>query len=479
MFPLIERARQQGDRLALIAPEGTVTYRQLLETSACAAATLLAGADDLRETRVALLTPPGLSYVAWQWGIWRAGGIVVPLSVSHPPPELDYVIGDCAASIVVGHPDFEARVRPVADARGLRFLSEVAPNVRKVLPDISPDRRAMILYTSGTTSKPKGVVTTHANLQAQIESLVTAWEWSADDHLLHVLPLHHLHGILNALLCPLWAGATCEILPAFDADQVWKRLGSGAVTVFMAVPTVYNKLIAAAGEQPRPLPDVRLMVCGSAALPVSTLERWRQLTGHTLLERYGMTETGMILSNPLHGERRPGFVGTPLPGIEVRLEGEPGEIWVRGPGVFREYWQRPEATAQAFQDGWFRTGDIAVFEDGMYRMLGRSSVDIIKTGGYKVSALEIEEVLRTHPGIQECAGVALPDETWGERVCAAVILKSGATLSFDDLRAWAKERLATYKVPRQLVVVDSFPRNAMGKVVKPELARLITGRRQT
>jgi malonyl-CoA/methylmalonyl-CoA synthetase len=246
-------------------------------------------------------------------------------------------------------------------------------------------------------------------------------------------------------------------------------LAAPELTVFMAVPTIYARLAA----QPRPgdYRHIRLMVCGSAALPVSVLEQWRALTGHTLLERYGMTETGMILSNPLHGERRAGFVGVPLPGVEVKLVGDPGEIWVRGPGVFREYWNRPDATAAAFADGWFKTGDIAVFENGMYRMLGRSSVDIIKTGGYKVSALEIEETLREHPAIQECAVVGAPDPEWGERVCAAVVARRPLTL--DELRAWAKQRLATYKVPSRLALVEALPRNAMGKVVKPELAKLL------
>jgi malonyl-CoA/methylmalonyl-CoA synthetase len=223
------------------------------------------------------------------------------------------------------------------------------------------------------------------------------------------------------------------------------------------------------------------MVSGSAALPVQTLERWQQISGHTLLERYGMTELGMALSNPLHGERRPGFVGVPLPGVEVRIVDEqgipavaglPGEIEVRGPNVFLEYWRRPEATTAAFREGWFRTGDTAVVEGGAYRILGRSSVDIIKTGGFKVSALEIEEVLRTHPAIAECAVVGVLDIEWGERICVAVELASGAVLEIGELSAWAKERLAPYKVPRSLRTVAALPRNAMGKMMKTEVATL-------
>jgi len=222
------------------------------------------------------------------------------------------------------------------------------------------------------------------------------------------------------------------------------------------------------------------MMSGSAALPVRTLERWREISGHTLLERYGMTELGMALSNPLHGERRPGYVGVPLPDVDVQivdedgiqvLEGTPGELEVRGPTVFSEYWQRPDETRQAFRNGWFRTGDVAVVEHGYYRLLGRTSVDIIKTGGFKVSALEIEEVLRTHPAIGECAVIGVDDPEWGERVSAAVELRAGATLSCDELQRWAKERLAPYKVPRALRTVTALPRNTLGKVVKPDVAR--------
>ena len=351
----------------------------------------------------------------------------------------------------------------------------------------------MIVYTSGTTGKPKGVVTTHANIAAQVTSLVTAWEWRADDWILLVLPLHHVHGIVNVLTCALWAGARCEMPAKFDAERVWVRIAAGDLTLFMAVPTIYGKLItaweAAAPERRRPWsagcapPRMRLMVSGSAALPVQRLERWREISGHVLLERYGMTEIGMALSNPLHGTRRPGSVGTPLPGVETRLvddagrpvpPGKTGEIEVRGAAVFLEYWRQPEATAAAFRDGWFRTGDVAVIEDGAYRILGRSSVDIIKTGGYKVSALEVEEVLRTHPAIAECAVVGVEDPEWGERICAAVERRGEAELTLAALQAWAKERLAPYKIPRALRSVPTLPRNAMGKVTKPEVAKLFS-----
>ena len=479
-------------RPAVIASDGVFTYDDLDLASRRVAGALLDGRADLDQDRVAFLVPPTFAYVAVQRGIWRAGGVAVALAISHPPAELEYVIRDSGAQTLVADPAFADVAAAVARATGARCLLTTdalkAPPLEST-PHIGSPRRAMIVYTSGTTGRPKGAVSTHANVGAQIASLVSAWGWTPADHLLHVLPLHHVHGIINGLGCALAVRATCEMLPSFDAETVWQRLSSGDVTIFTAVPTIYHRLIAswdaASPEVQRARSEgvrrLRLMMSGSAALPVQTLERWREISGHTLLERYGMTEIGMALSNPLHGERRPGFVGEPLPGVEVRLvdergapaaDGAPGELEVRGPTVFLEYWNRPQETKAAFRDGWFRTGDVAVVEDGAYRLLGRTSVDIIKTGGYKVSALEIEEVLRTHPAVAECAVVGLDDGDWGERVAAAVELQDGAVLSLDELQQWAKAVLAPYKVPRALTTVTALPRNAMGKVVKPDVANL-------
>jgi len=479
-------------RTAIIAADGTFTYDQLDEASRRVAGALLADNADLNQTRVAFFVPPSFAYAAVQRGIWRAGGVAVPLAISHPPAELDYVIRDSGASVVVSDPGSATMLMPLAKSARARFLTTTSALVASMaddLPHLGSNRRAMIIYTSGTTGRPKGAVSTHQNIGAQIAALVEAWRWTPSDRLLLTLPLHHVHGIINGLGSALAVRATCEILPDFDADVVWNRLASGDITVFTAVPTIYNRLIASWNATP---PDVqrtrsegarrlRLMMSGSAALPVQTLERWREITGHTLLERYGMTELGMALSNPLAGERRPGYVGQPLPGVEVRLvddegrdvaEGTPGELEIRGPAVCLEYWQRPDDTRDAFREGWFRTGDVAVWENGSYRLLGRSNVDIIKTGGFKVSALEIEEILRMHPAIAECAVVGVHDEDWGERVSAAVELRNGASLSLDELQQWAKVQLAPYKVPRALQAVPALPRNAMGKVVKPEVAGL-------
>jgi malonyl-CoA/methylmalonyl-CoA synthetase len=479
-------------RTAIIAADGTFTYDQLDEASRRVAGALLGDNADLNQTRVAFFVPPSFAYAAVQRGIWRAGGVAVPLAISHPPAELDYVIRDSGASVVVSDPASATMLMPLAKGARARFLTTptaLASSMADDLPHLGSNRRAMIIYTSGTTGRPKGAVSTHQNVGAQIAALVEAWRWTPADRLLLTLPLHHVHGIINGLGSALAVRATCEILPAFDAERVWERLASGEITVFTAVPTIYNRLIASWNAAP---PEVqrarsdgarglRLMMSGSAALPVQTLERWREITGHTLLERYGMTELGMALSNPLAGERRPGYVGQPLPGVDIRLvdedgrdvaEGTPGELEVRGPAVCLEYWQRPDDTRDAFRDGWFRTGDVAVWESGSFRLLGRSNVDIIKTGGFKVSALEIEEILRTHPAIAECAVVGVHDEDWGERVSAAVELRTGASLSLDELQQWAKVQLAPYKVPRALQAVPALPRNAMGKVVKPEVAGL-------
>ncbi|MBE9209835.1 acyl-CoA synthetase [Nostoc sp. LEGE 06077] len=490
-LPLITRAQEHNQRTAIITDVGAFTYEDLLNFSSQIATSLLQNAADLEEQRVAFLIPPGFEYVATQWGIWRAGGVAVPLCTVHPRPELEYVIINSGASIIIAHPNFENILRPIATEHNLQFIltSDALPNNIARLPEIEITKRALILYTSGTTGKPKGVVTTHQNIQAQVTSLITAWEWTSSDRILHVLPLHHIHGIINVLTCALWAGAECYMLSKFDSELVWQRICDGDLTLFMAVPTIYVKLIAAwenaSSERQQIMTagceKMRLMVSGSAALPVQVLEKWQKISGHFLLERYGMTEIGMALSNSLHGQRYSGYVGQPLPQVEVRLVDDngklvppetPGEIQVKSPGVFLEYWQNPQATAKTFQDGWFCTGDLAVIEKGNYRILGRMSVDIIKTGGYKVSALEIEEVLRNHPDIQECAVVSVADSEWGERVCAALVLNPQRQLTLESLRSWAKEQLAVYKVPSKILIVAELPRNAMGKVTKPTVVEL-------
>lgn len=493
MIQLATNATTYASNQAILSDEIAYTYQQLLTASHQFASLLLDQSLDLQQTRVAFMVAPGFDYVRVQWGIWQAGGVAVPLCITYPLPSLQYVIENTGADIVVVGPEYASILAPLAAERGFRYIilekeneltTELAP-----LPDISPTRRAMILYTSGTTNLPKGVVTTHANLDAQISTLVEAWHWSATDHILCILPLHHVHGIINVISCALWAGATVEFLPSFSPEGVFEAFQKGKINVFMAVPTIYFKLIAYWESLPddeqkalsATLAKFRLMVSGSAALPVSVMEKWKAISGHTLLERYGMTEIGMGISNPYQGERRAGFIGQPLPGVKVRLIDEqdqvvgtrqPGEIQIKGPNVFLEYWNNPTATQQAFtEDKWFKTGDIALVEDGYFRILGRDSIDIIKSGGYKISALEIEEVLRTHPGISDCSVVGIPDEEWGELV-AAVLVVDDATVNPDGLKTWLREKLPAYKTPRKYCIVTELPRNAMGKVTKNDLKKL-------
>ncbi|HLX83724.1 MAG TPA: acyl-CoA synthetase [Terriglobales bacterium] len=498
--PVIDRAYLHCGRVAVIDAQGSFTYDELLDASSRIAAALLAGREDLHcgdlnEERVGFLMTPGFGWVAVLWGIWRAGGVAVPLPLNSANPEMEFLLDDVGASTLVCDAAAAAQLSPIAEDRGIRVLlyDEIRSGPPAELPDLagneSGERRAMILHTSGTSSRPKGVVTTHSNISAQIASLAEAWEWSAEDRILLCLPLHHVHGIINVVSCALRAGATCEMLPRFDANTVWDRVAGGRLTLFMAVPTIYVKLILAweaasaerRAELSRACSGLRLMVSGSAALPVTTLERWKEISGQTLLERYGMTEIGMALSNPLRGERVPGTVGVPLPGVEVQLVGEngdpvaagtPGEIEVSGPSVFLEYWRKPEATQAAFRDGWFRTGDTAVVENGVYRILGRTNIDILKTGGHKVSALEIEEVLRGHPAVAECAVVGVADEEWGERVGAAIVVTEDSVIDLASLRSWAHQSLAAHKVPTRLLVLKELPRNAMGKVTKPAVVAL-------
>ncbi|GAA5484786.1 acyl-CoA synthetase [Haloferula sargassicola] len=481
--PVVSRARLHPDRIAILDGDRRHTYTELLEASERLAARLLDGRDSLHGARVVFDLPAGFDYVAAQWAIWRAGGIAVPVSPSATAAERGYLLEDTGAEVVISRS---------AHGDGLPRIDPRDPGERTAtaLPSIDPAAAAMLLYTSGTTSRPKGVVSTHAGIAAQIGALCQAWQWTAEDRIPLFLPLHHIHGIINILGCALWSGASVETFGKFSAEAVLPRVAGGAYTLFMAVPTIYAKLsqrLEKGGDEPaiEGFRALRLMVSGSSALPPTLLRKWRQLTGQTLLERYGMTETGMILSNPYEGERRSGTVGQPVPGMEVRLvqengainePGEPGEIQVRGPAVFQAYWERPEATAEAFVDGWFRTGDLGIREDGYFRILGRLSVDIIKSGGYKLSALEIEAAYLEHPAIHECAVVGVPDEVWGEAVAIAIVHggPDGAP-QLDELRDWGRERLSPYKLPRLLTVTDALPRNAMGKVAKREVARLFPG----
>jgi malonyl-CoA/methylmalonyl-CoA synthetase len=489
-------SREGDGRPAVRDGTGQTSWRAVVDSADRVAASLLGGRRSLEGERVALLVSPGADFVTCFFGVLLAGGCVVVLSPIHPPPETAFFCADAGVRTVVVSPALAERVAFLASERRVVTTTGLLAGDRSALTaDPRDEDPALQLYTSGTTGKPKGAIITHANIAVQQELVAEAWGWSEDDVLLHTLPLHHLHGLGIAWLTSVRAGAATRFLGSFDARPTWDAM-AGA-TVFMGVPTIHARLLAAfdkadamtrarwaAGAR-----RLRLITSGSAALPVTVGERWRAITGAYPLERFGMTEIGVGMSNPLASEgRRPGTVGPPLRSVRSRIVGEggkdadSGELWIAGPSVFATYHERPDATREAFAthegERWFKTGDTVAREaDGYLRILGRTSVDILKSGGYKLSALEIEEVLRECPAVAEVAVVGVPDATWGERVVACVVARPGleAECETEKLRSFAKERLAPYKVPKEVFVMKDLPRNAVGKVIKPELLKTLTG----
>eukprot|EP00429_Kryptoperidinium_foliaceum_P064517 CAMPEP_0176051256 /NCGR_PEP_ID=MMETSP0120_2-20121206/25482_1 /TAXON_ID=160619 /ORGANISM="Kryptoperidinium foliaceum, Strain CCMP 1326" /LENGTH=551 /DNA_ID=CAMNT_0017384697 /DNA_START=67 /DNA_END=1722 /DNA_ORIENTATION=+ len=541
--PILQRLSQHAAGTGIAVVESSAktspvkcSYAQLLanvKTNSAAIAGLVADRAEGLPKHVAFLVNPSIAYVVTEMSIWAAGSACVPLSVHSPQPELEYYVENSEAPLLIADEASAGKLRPVAEKLGRAFatisaaegamtykISIEAKNSQsemkrqktdEVVSSVPLDAHALILYTSGTTGKPKGVVHTFSTLSAQYASLSEAWKWSPNDYTLHVLPLHHIHGVQNILNTALYNGAGVEFTP-FDSAFCLERLSSGDITCFHAVPTVYVKFTQqldkmgdaerAKVEQGLRNNSLRYMVSGSAALPVPTMQSWAKISGHVLLERYGMTEIGMGLSNKIDGTRYPGCVGWALPQVEVKCD-EDGSILIRGPLIFKEYYKMPEATAKEItSDGWFKTGDscqvggtpeeLQGMQDdaraveaatgrpraetatepapelaSIYKIMGRSSVDIIKSGGYKISALEIESVLLTHEKIKEVAVVGKPDATWGEKVTAVCVLNGDLVLA--ELREWGKERLAVYKVPQELEVVQELPRNQMGKLEKKKL----------
>jgi malonyl-CoA/methylmalonyl-CoA synthetase len=490
-------------RTAVVDATGTHDFAKVVAASISAASSLLAGdgsspRSSLGGERVAILVAPGARFVEAFFGVLLAGGCVVVLSPLHPAPETRYFCEDAEVRTILvskEHAELAAPLAATWNVRALESLTLASEHIGAVTAAAlaaGGDAPALQLYTSGTTGKPKGAVITHANLAVQQELVGAAWGFSKTDTLLHALPLHHMHGLAIALLTALGAGSTTR-LTTFDAPAIWDAMKDA--TVFMGVPAMYHRLFVAfdaADEATRArwssnARSLRLATSGSAALPVTLAERWRAINGRIPLERFGMTEIGVGITNRLDGDRFPGCVGFPLPSVETRIIGddgqvaELGELWIRGPSVFAGYHRREEETQQAFvadPDGgaaWFKTGDTvtreATLDGAPFKILGRTSVDILKSGGYKLSALEIEEVLREHPAVGEVAVIGIPDEAWGERVVACVV-RNATDVPCNEalLRAFARERLATYKVPKDVLFLADLPKNALGKVVKPELA---------
>lgn len=458
-------------REVLHDPERGWITGEVLAGESAAKARRLAALGVSAGDRVLLGGTAGVELVTSHVACLRLGAVVVPTNPAYRHGELTHLIGD--AEPVVALTD---------DSGAVSRLGAVDPSLRVEpldlggdpdgpaidLDRVGPGDPALIGYTSGTTGRPKGAVLSHGNLLAGVNSLRVAWRWSPGDRLILALPLFHMHGLGVGLHGTLAAGASAVLLPRFDPEAVLDAVAAHEATMFFGVPTMYNRLV----ESPRVglLGGLRLCVSGSAPLPAAMHDWIRELTGQGVVERYGMTETIMLASNPVDGERRPGSVGMALPGVDLRLEEGTGEVLVRGPNVFGGYWGRPDADAVAFESGWFRTGDVGRFDpDGYLTLVGRAR-ELIITGGYNVYPREVEDALRSHPGVAEVAVAGIPSRDWGEEVCAWVVAVPGSDPTSDELREHAAARLAPYKVPRHYRSIDQLPRNALGKIQKHLLA---------
>ena len=478
---LASRFARAPEATCLELEDGTrYTYADL-ETETARYASLLVSLGLERGDRVAAQIEKSAQAVFLYLGCLRAGLVYLPLNTAYQESEISYFVGDAEPKAAVCRPQARAWFAPVPhvfdlDANGRGSLAEAARRRSANFDTVAraPDDLASIIYTSGTTGRSKGAMVTHRNLASNALTLHEYWRFGAGDVLLHALPLFHVHGLFVALHTALLNSSRVILLPRFDAKQTLGYLPRA--TVFMGVPTFYVRLLAEPDFTKELCAGMRLFVSGSAPLLTETFGSFRERTGHTILERYGMTETGMNTSNPYEGERRGGTVGFALPGIEVRVAndangplpvGEIGHIQVRGPNVLPGYWRLPDRTKEEFTaDGFFRTGDMGTFDaDGYLSIVGRSK-DLVICGGYNVYPKEIEMLLDELPGVEESAVIGLPHPDFGEAVAAVVVPKPGATLTEESVIAHVKGRLANFKVPKRAYIVRELPRNAMGKVQK-------------
>ena len=457
---------------------GSLTYRELSEAAAAVAADLH-GLE-----RVALYAEPTLETAVAVLGGLIGGVIVVPVNPKSGERELAHIVSDCAPAAVLTSSSAE-----LPGALGALPRIDVDSTRRappSAVPEPDPEQPGLILYTSGTTGLPKGAVLPRRAIASNLDALAEVWAWTADDVLVHGLPLFHAHGLVLGTLGPVRRGGRLIHLGRFSPEAAANRL-AGEGTMLFGVPTMYSRL-AAAAEEDRSLGDAlgaaRLLVSGSAALPAREHQRIERATGQRIVERYGLTETLMNCSVSADGDRRPGYVGRPLPGVELRLLDESGgeltvpddeaigEVYVRGPNLFTGYLNRPDATAEALSGGWFRTGDLATrAADGYIRIVGRKGTDLIKTGGYKVGAGEVEGSLLEHASVAEAAVTGEPDDDLGERIVAWIVAADGPRPSAEELADHVAGLLAPHKRPRAVRFLDELPRNAMGKVVKAQLGR--------
>ncbi|MFB7273098.1 acyl-CoA synthetase [Streptomyces sp. NPDC056244] len=478
MSPLFPALAARAERPALRFGDRTLTHAELAD-AAGALAVRIAGAR-----RIAVWATPTLGTAVGVVAALLAGIPAVPVNPRSGERELAHIVNDSAPSLVVAEPGV---VLPPALAALDRVDITGTPGGAPAgpFPEHAPESPALIVYTSGTTGPPKGAVLPRRALTATLDALEDAWQWTADDVLVQALPLFHVHGLILGILGPLRRGGSVRHLGRFDIEGVTRELSSGATMLF-GVPTMYHRIAEALPTDPtlaKALSGARLLVSGSAALPVHDHQRITAATGRRVIERYGMTETLMNTSVRADGEPRAGTVGVPLRGVELRLvdeSGDPveaydgetvGEIQVRGPNLFTEYLNRPDATREAFTDGWFRTGDMAIRDpDGYVRIVGRKATDLIKSGGYKIGAGEIENVLLEHPGVREAAVTGEPDADLGERIVAWIVpARAEAPPSAEELADHVAAQLAVHKRPRTVRYLDALPRNDMGKIMKRAL----------
>lgn len=473
--------RAQPDREVLLDDTGRSLTGAQLEAATSEAAARLARRGLHPGDRVLISCSSSLELAVAHIGALRLGLVVVPANTAYRAEELAHIIGDAtpalaiiddteragwvraAAPIPVLGPDLSAADAPATDPTTLDPTTLAPP----VLDATTLDQPALIGYTSGTTGRPKGAVLTHGNLLASVEAVRIAWRWTDADRLWLCLPLFHMHGLGVGLHGTLAAGASAVITPRFELDAVLAAARDRRATMFFGVPTMYTRLATATGADA--LANLRLLVSGSAPLPAELHRALEAVSGARVLERYGMTETAMLVSNPFDGERRPGTVGIPLPGVELRLDPATSEVLVKGPNVFGGYLGRPDANAEAFTaDGFFHTGDVGEYDEAGYLRLVARMKELIISGGYNVYPREVEDALRLHPAVLDAAVVGEPDPQWGEAVTA--YCETDGEVGEAELIAFVGEHLARYKRPKRITLVASLPRNAMGKVVKAALA---------
>ena len=483
-------AARYGRNEAIFWEGRWLRYADLERLSASSGSALIA-AGVRRGDRVAVALPNSSTLVACLLGTLRIGAVYVPLNPAYTAEEASYIIEASDARVAIVHDALREAIAARRSDLSPRIRSALVPSSDEAPPVVvGAEAPALIVYTSGTTGRPKGAILSHRALLSNLSTVASAWEWCRQDRLLLTLPCSHLHGLGLGLLASFIVGSSLVLRPRFVSEEALGDLERHRVTMFFGVPTMYNRLVhlspvvIAAADLRR----MRVWVSGSAPLLAATSERFRELFGHSILERFGMSEGGFMIASPLRGPRRPGVVGTPLPGVEIRLvdedaadrgeivdavRGTAGEVLIRGANLFSGYWQDPEATRAAFLDGYFRSGDLAVCEpDGMLRIVGRKSIDIIKTRGYKVSAVEIENRLQACSGVREVAVIGVPHADWGEAIIA-VVVPSSSTHDEQALLEQARQDLAPYKVPSRIVFVDDIPKIGPGKFRKKDLKRLV------